>query len=47
MVPMWFFVVLIFVIGYLLYITRPSEETLVMMSKERVRKLQFWLRRTR
>ena len=47
MVPVWFFAILIFIICYLFYITRPSEETLVMMSKERVKRLQFWIRRIR
>ncbi len=44
MLSIWFFVVLIFIIGYLLYITRPREETLLMMSRERIRKIQFWFR---
>jgi hypothetical protein len=44
MFPVWFFIVLICLICYLLYITRPSEETLIVMSKNRIRKMQFWLR---
>ena len=44
MFPVWFFIVLIFIICYLLYITRPSEETLIVMSKNRIRKMQFWLK---
>ena len=44
MFPVWFFIILISVICYLLYITRPSEETLIVMSKNRIRKMQFWLK---
>lgn len=44
MFPMWFFIILLVLIGYLLYITRPSEETFGMMCKNRLDKVQFWLR---
>jgi hypothetical protein len=44
MFPVWFFIIVIFLICYLLYITRPSEETLLVMSKNRFRKFQFWVR---
>lgn len=44
MFPVWFFIILIFLIFYLLYLTRPSEETLMVMSKNRIRKMQFWLK---
>jgi hypothetical protein len=42
MFPMWFFIVLITIICYLLYITRTTEETLIMMSKNRLKKFQYW-----
>lgn len=45
MFPVWFFMVLLAVIGYLLYITRPSEENLAVISKNQFRKLQYWFRR--
>jgi hypothetical protein len=45
MFPVWFFIVLLAIIGYLLYITRPSEDNFAMMSKNQIRKLQYWLRR--
>jgi hypothetical protein len=44
MFPMWFFILLIVLIGYLLYITRPTEETFSMMCKSRLDKVQYWLR---
>lgn len=44
MFPVWFFGMLMVIICYLLYITRPSNESLVMMSRNRIRKLQFWVR---
>lgn len=45
MFPMWFFIVLLAVIGYLLYITRPSEDNFADISKNGFRKLQYWFRR--
>jgi hypothetical protein len=44
MFPVWFFVILIVVICYLLYITRPSEESILATSRNRIRKVQFWFR---
>ena len=46
MVPMWLFVVLIAVICYLLYLTRTTEETLFMMSKNHLRRIQYWIKGT-
>jgi hypothetical protein len=46
MVPMWFFMVLIAIICYLLYITRTTEENFVMMSKNHLRKFQYWIKGT-
>ncbi|WP_165917194.1 hypothetical protein [Flaviaesturariibacter aridisoli] len=45
MFPVWFFILLILVISYLLYITRPSEESIVVLGKNQLRKLQYWFRR--
>lgn len=44
MLPVWFFLVLIAVICYLLYITRTTEEDIVMMSKNQLKRLQYWVR---
>lgn len=44
MFPVWFFILLISVICYLLYITRTTEEDIVMMSKNQLKRLQFWFR---
>ena len=44
MFPVWFFIVLIIVICYLLYLTRTTEETFVTMSKDRIRKFQYWMK---
>lgn len=44
MLPVWFFIVLILLICYLLYITRTTEETLLSMSKNNMRKMQVWMR---
>jgi hypothetical protein len=46
MVPMWFFLVLIAVICYLLYLTRTTEETLLMMSRNHLKRIQFWIKGT-
>jgi hypothetical protein len=47
MLPMWFFIILFLLIGYLLYLTRPTEETFATLSRNQMRKLQYWLRGTR
>ncbi len=44
MFPVWFFIMLIGVIGYLLYLTRPTEDNFVMISKNGLRKMQGWFR---
>lgn len=44
MFPMWFFLVLIALICYLLYITRTTEENLMMMSRNHFKKFQFWIK---
>lgn len=44
MFPMWFFIILIVLIGYLLYITRPSEESFTMMCKNQLDKMTYWIR---
>ena len=47
MFPVWFFIVLIVLIGYLLYITRPSEESITVIGKNQIRKMQEnWFRRS-
>jgi hypothetical protein len=40
MFPVWFFIVLVVLIGYLLYITRPSEESITVIGKNQFRKIQ-------
>lgn len=44
MFPVWFFLLLIGIIGYLLYLTRPNEDSFVMISKNGIRKMHGWLR---
>ena len=46
MLPVWFFIVLIVLIGYMLFITRPNEDSFMMISKNHIRKLQFWINRS-
>jgi len=41
MFPMWFFIVLIILICSLLYITRTTEESFIMMSRNTLKKFQF------
>lgn len=40
MLPLWFFVVLVVVIAYLLFITRPGEENISVISRNHWRKFQ-------
>lgn len=40
MFPVWFFFILIGIIGYLLYLTRPNEDSLAMISRNGIRKFQ-------
>ena len=44
MLPVWFFIVLISGICYLLYITRTTEEDIVVMSKNQFKRLQYWMK---
>ncbi len=44
MFPVWFFILLIGVICYLLYITRTTEEDIVMMSKSQLKRFQYWMK---
>lgn len=44
MFPVWFFIVLIGVICYLLYITRTTEEDILVMSKNQLKRFQFWMK---
>lgn len=44
MLPMWIFIVLITLICYLLYITRTTEENFLMMSKNHLKKFQYWVK---
>lgn len=46
MFPVWFFIILLVVISYLLYITRPTEENIVMLGKNQLRKMQQLFRRS-
>ncbi|GAB4091909.1 hypothetical protein [Flaviaesturariibacter terrae] len=45
MFPVWFFIILILLISYLLYITRPTEDSIVVLSRNQLRKIQYWFRR--
>lgn len=44
MFPVWFFFILIGIIGYLLYLTRPNEDSFAMISKNGFRRMQGWFR---
>lgn len=44
MFPVWFFLVLMLLICYLLYLTRTTEETFLSMSRNHLRKLQYWMK---
>lgn len=44
MLPVWFFITLIVLICYLLYITRTTEDSLMIMGRNQVKKLQYWFR---
>lgn len=44
MFPVWFFIVLVFLICYLLYATRATNATLGVISKTKLRHLQTWFR---
>jgi len=40
MFPLWFFIILVAIICYLLILTRPSEQSIVMIGKDKWRKFQ-------
>lgn len=44
MFPVWFFIILILVICYLLYITRTTEEDILVMSKNQLKRMQLWMK---
>ncbi len=44
MLPVWFFIVLICGICYLLYITRTTEEDIMMISKNQLKRIHFWMK---
>ncbi|MGZ3839456.1 MAG: hypothetical protein ACXVMS_00450 [Flavisolibacter sp.] len=46
MIPVWFFIVLILLIFYLLYLTRTTDETLIEMSRNHIRRFQDWKKET-
>ncbi len=45
MFPVWFFVLLILLICYLLYVTRTTEEDILVMSKTQLKRLEYWMKR--
>jgi len=44
MFPVWFFIILMIVICYLLYITRTTEEDILVMSKNQLKRMQYWVK---
>lgn len=44
MFPVWFFIVLMSVICYLLYLTRTTEDDIVMMGKTQLKRIQYWIK---
>ena len=44
MLPLWFFIILILLICYLLFITRPNEDSFFMISKSHLKKVQYWIK---
>lgn len=45
MFPVWFFIILILIICYLLILTRPSEDSLLTVGRNNMKKVQkFWFR---
>jgi hypothetical protein len=47
MVPVWFFILLLLVIGYLLFLTRPNEDSLFEISRNNLKRIQYWLKAIR
>jgi hypothetical protein len=43
MFPVWFFIILIVVIGYLLYVTRTTEDNFIMICKNHGKRIHCWL----
>lgn len=46
MFPLWFFIVLITIICYLLYLTRTTEEDIIVISKNHFKRIQYWIKRS-
>lgn len=46
MFPLWFFIVLIAIICYLLYLTRMTEDNFIVISKDRLKRFQYWIKGT-
>ena len=44
MLPVWFFIVLISGICYLLYITRTTDEDILVIGKNQLKRLQYWVK---
>lgn len=44
MFPVWFFILMILVICYLLYVTRTTEEDILMISKNQWKRMQYWMK---
>lgn len=44
MFPVWFFIVLILLICYLLYVTRTTEENFLNISRNHIKKFQYWMK---
>jgi hypothetical protein len=44
MFPTWIFIIMIAFICYLLYITRPNEDSLSVIGRNQLKKLQYWIR---
>ena len=44
MLPVWFFVLLISGIFYLLYLTRTTEDDIIIMGKNHLKRLQIWIK---
>lgn len=44
MFPVWFFILLVLVICYLLYITRTTEDDILIMSKNQLKRMQYWMK---
>lgn len=47
MFPLWFFIILLILICYLLIITRPSDESIIVTGRTHFRRIQLWIRSRR